>query len=667
MKTSGKRLQKAQIVVNSSGKFIQFANAFLITLLLSSIVPAHAAFAQEASPVSYTFQECDQIEEARLRDELNDITQSVFEPEQILLKIETIVDRKWGELDLDATIDAAVEAAIEKVRDDTDWWDRIRSNWSAETAKDLTNQVATYAFGSDSFVTAVNQLSEDIAAELVAELRVMTVKSASSALQCVQAFIGDTFSQTMAAVLEEQIKERFDEIVVDPDPENATILDIVELHPELLGGVAFIVGTQLAKGIAQKVAQNIAGQVILRILGKAAVSAIPLVGWIIGGGLIVWDVIKAGEGAFPQIQNSLQGEQTKAELRRHIANAVDAELQEELNLQELARNVSNDVYSKWQEFRKKYVRVLDLAETNMRFKGILDNTPAGEVKKLADLVAVLEAKFGLDRLESLLNRGHFGRLFALPYEIIEMIELGVDPEAVIAWADLAGELIVQVVSLELYRVASPTDFMDRSDLERVLALNDAGSIQKAMLLNLDVRDAVLGLTTTHIEQVLETLSSDELTWLAKGYLTKLEPQERTILVDRILREPDVKLELKKELIQESLLESSDFEETLTYITQKTRRRQLVGQVLDSVSMIGPTLSGELPWALFWHYDGAVLRNMLYALAGLVVLAILWRKIVPRRRRQDVNVTVVLPEDRGSNESDNDARQFVDRNRKVNGK
>ena len=640
-----------------SGMTPRIANAFLATLLLFTIVPARPTFAQETPPVTYTFQECDQIEEARLRDELNYITQSIFEPEKIRLEISAIVDRKWEELDLDTTVDLAVDAAVSRASSETDWWERVKSNWSADTTKELTEKVATDAFGSESFVTAVNQLSENIASELVDELRIMTAKSASSALQCVQAFIGDTFSQTMAAVLEEQIQERIDEIVVDPDPENATILDIIELHPELLSGVAVIVGTQLAKRFAAKMAQNIAGKVITRILGKLVTSAIPLVGWIIGGGLIVWDVINAGEGAFPQIRNSLQENQTKAELRKQIANEVHAELLAELDLTELSRSVSNDVYSQWQEFRRKYGRVLELAETNSRFQGILDNTPVEEVKKLADFVSVVEAKLGSAELESMLDKGQFERLLALPQNVLEMLELGVDPDIVIEWAELAGESIELLVATELYRVASPGDFRDRADLERVLVLNDAELIQKAMLLDRVERDAVLALPSVHIEQVLKKLSPEELSWLAKEYLTKLNAKVINVLVDRVLREPELITELGVELVQVTLLESQDFEETLDYITLKAIDRPWAAQVIDMLAAIGPALSGELSWALYWHYEGAALRNTLYALAGLLVLAILWRRVLSRHRRQDVNVTVVLPENRGGSGSDPDSKSI----------
>ena len=331
------------------------------------------------------------------------------------------------------------------------------------------------------------------------------------------------------------------------------------------------------------------------------------------------------------------------------------ELLAELDLTELSRSVSNDVYSQWQGFRSKYGRVLELAETNSRFQGLLDDTPVEDVKKLADFVSVVEAKLGSERLESLLDKGQFERLLALPQEVLEMLELGVDPDVVIEWANLAGESVVLLVATELYRVASPSDFRDRADLERVLVLDDAELIQKAMLLEREERDAVLALPTVHIKQVLEALSPDELSWLAKAYLTKLNAQERNVLVDRILREPKLITELGVEFVQVTLLESQDIEETLDYIALKTRDRLWVSQVFDMLSSIRPALSGELSWSLFWHYEGPILRNSLYLLAGLIVLAIFWSRIRSRRQRQDVNVTLVLPEGSVGSGSDSDSQ------------
>ena len=638
--------------------------ALLIALLLSALMPPKAARSQSDYPVSYTFEECEQIKEASLRDELNSITQAVFAEEQGGIDLVAIVDRNWVALNLDATVDKAVADATEKVGDEEGLWGRIISGWSPAKAEELTEKIAALAFGSPAFRSSIDQLSLDITADLVSEIRLMTAKSASSALLCVQTFVGDTMSRTMAAVLEEQIQARLEEFRVGPDAD-VNLLDIAKANPKLMSGVGVIIGTQIARRLGQKLAQQIASKVVARILGRLGSAIVPLAGWIIGAALIVWDLFKLPEGSLPQIRDALQDPEVKEEIRTQVAEKVGDELR--LELPQLARSVSNDVFSQWQEFRRKYARLLELAETNTRFKGILDDTPVAEVKKLAEFVAVLEAKLGKDRFERLIDSGQFERLLGLPQKILEMLELGVDPDVVIAWADLAGELIDQVVTMELYRVASPTDFTDRADLKQILDLEDAKLIQKVMLLDRDVRDAVLGMPSAHIKEILEAQSVDELSWLARTYLANLEAQERNILVDRILSDPEVISELKSALVQKALLESQDFEKTLNYISRKTRDEQLVGRVIDMLAMLGPAISGELSWRLFWLYDGVVLRNVLYAFAVLIVLSILWRKTISRRQRQDVNVTVVLPDNHGGSGGNSETKRIESRRDEENEK
>ena len=156
-------------------------------------------------------------------------------------------------------------------------------------------------------------------------------------------------------------------------------------HLGLGGGVTVIlgtqIGTQIAKRLAQKVARNIVGKVVVRILGRVAASVIPVVGWIVGGVLIILDLVKAKDGALPYIQDSLQDEKVKTEIRAWIAEEVDQDLRGELP--QLARDVANSVHSQWQEFRSKFARVLELAEMSPRFQTILDNTPIDQVEKLA--------------------------------------------------------------------------------------------------------------------------------------------------------------------------------------------------------------------------------------------------------------------------------------------
>ena len=613
--------------------------AFMI-LVLVAILPAKTARAQETTPI-YTFQECEQIEDARLRDELNAITQSVFKAEQNSLRVAEIVDRKWVDLDVDATVDVAVDSAIERVRGEEVYWNRVLSGWSVEQAEELTTKVANYAFGSQVFRDTVDQLSKEIADDLADEIGVMTAKSASSALLCVQEFIGNTFSQTMISILDEQIKAGIDETAFGSGVDT-NFTDILETRMGSLAGVGIIIGTQIAKRLAQKVAQNIAGKVVVRILGRVATSVIPLAGWIIGAGLILWDLIESGEGALPQIRESLQGPDVKAEIRAQIAEAVDAEMQ--ATLPELARSVANDVFSEWQDLRLKFPRVLYLARTNSRFQTLLNNSTAAQVDKLAELVALADEKLEPEQLARTIDMGQFERIFSLPQSAFDILQVGGDPDLVIAWADLAGEAIVQVVETELYRIASPSEFRDRKTLERVLALQDPAAIQKLMGLNQVDQDLLLGLPTEQTRSVLMDLSTEDLSWLTI-YLAELPLHETNLLVDRILQEPALMSKLRFEDMRQALLESPNIQETLDFLA--SQEESAVGQVTKVLEDTERVISREVPWQLFWRKYGT-LPNMLYLLSSLLILYLLLRWGIFRRRQSGmrmpgVNVTVNIPE------------------------
>ena len=623
----------------------------LIFLLFASLLPARTARSQSTSPVSYTFEECAQVSKAGLRDELNRITQAVFEEGRKGIGVADIVERKWQELGLDSMIDQEVDSAVVLVRNDTPFWKRIWSAWSSSTAEELAVRVVNEAFGTDTFETRFDELSTQVANDIVGEIRLVTAESASTALVCVHDFIGDRFSNTMAGVLDKKIQEELKVLMGSPDTD-IDFIDILETHSNFAGGVAVVIGTRIGTEIAKKLATVVAKNIVTRIISRALVRIVtlglPVIGWIIGGFLIVKDVYDSSDGALPLIRDSLKGDEVKAELRARTAEGVNEELRTELP--ELARSIANGTYSKWQDFRRKFSRVLDLAENLPRFKSILDRTEIDQVAKLAELVHLLEEKEP-DQLEGLIRTGDFEFILALPEEALEILRVTGKSEILISWARFAEELVLQVLETELYLVASPTDLNDRAELERILALEDAVLIQKLMLLESEERDALLSLPATHTQQLLDAFSTEDLTWLASLYLNNLVAEERNILIDRVLRQPGLMAELGNEVVRQALLDTQDFAQALNYIPQNTGEKPIVGQVLDMLPQIRPAVSGELPWALFWHYYGAILRNAVYAIVGLVALSILWRMVLFRRRRQDVNVTVVLPESRDGSSSD----------------
>lgn len=609
-----------------------------ILAILLGLLPPRAVNAQEPPPV-YTFQECETVEEARLRDELNAITQFVFAAEQNKLDIPVMVDTAWFAQNIDAVVDAEVDRAVDWVRSEEDYWSRFLSGWSAEKAEELTAKVAGYAFGSEAFRQAIDGLSTSIADDLAREVGAMTARSASSALLCVQEFIGDTFSETMITVFQEDIERKVTEAGVGQDAESDFTV-ILDTRTKSLAGVGVIIASQIAKSLAKKVAQRVAGKVAGRILGKAATTIIPLAGWIIGGGLIIWDLIEAGEGALPQIREALKGPDVKSAVRAQVAEVVESELSAEMP--ELARSVSNDIFAAWLDFRQKFSRVLDLAGTNPRFQTLLDNTTADQVQKLAQLVAVVDAELSPDAVEESINTGDFERIFYLPALAFEILRATGDTAQVIAWANLAGESIAGVAETELFKIAQPSDFADRDALERVLALGDAVAIRTLMELNQLERDILLGLPAEQLRAAVNTFSPDDLRWLA-SYITQMSPQESNRLVSQLLREPALMPKLKFEDIRKAVVESDNVEETLAFLAE--RKEADSSPVETMTTVIEDTqrvMEGDVPWQLFWR-KYATGQNFIYLGAGLLLLYLLWRFFF--RRSPSVNVTVNIPDNR----------------------
>ena len=569
------------------GKFSRIGNSILVTLLLVALVPVAPAFAQDTSPI-YTIKDCQQVDEELLLGDLNHIVRSVLETEKSGLDVGEIVRRNWIELNLDSVVDTAVDDAVEKVREEKGTWARIFSGWSEGKAREFAESVAENAFGSAEFRDAIDLLSLNVVDDLEVEISVMTIKSASSALLCVQEFIGTTFSKTMSLVLEDNIRER----VTDVDSrqgEKDIDMDALGDHGASLAGLGIIVGAQIAKLLAKKVAQGILGKVVTRILGKAASAVVPVAGWIIGGALLIFDLYQAWEGSLPQIRKDFKGENVKETIRQEITDVVEDELNSALP--ELSQEVTIDIYRQWKSFLQKFDHILRLAETNARFRTIVDGVTADKVKKLSELVVVGDEVLGTEWLGRIIETGDFERILALPKASFVILEEKADPDLVLAWADLAGESIVHVVETELYKHSSPTDLGSRETLEHVLALSIPIAIEKLMRLSDAERGSLLRLPTPQAKWILTELSAEELYWLA-AYLSGLTTQSQVGLVDFVIRD----LELIS-LLRGSEELQSNFSIVLTFAEASPRLKTILNgttaEQVEKLSALGAVASGAL--------------------------------------------------------------------------
>ena len=291
----------------------------LIGALSLATAPVAAAPAgQEDAAGQYTVGDCSQIDRTQLRSEIEGHVLAVLQSEATPLDVDVLVARTWAELEMDAAVDAEVARAINEILTSEDYLNRLLSGWWGEKAQEYAERVANDAFGSPTFRTKLDALSAAIGAEVAKEVETRFAQAASVALLCLQAYVGEQYSDAFFTLFAERVQQETQTIDLEPlaAPEISALTD----HQLALAGVGTILATQLvyrlSQKLSQKIAQRVAGKVVGRILGRAGSSFIPIAGWVIGIGMIVYDLWEGGQGALPQIQEGLQSQEVKLKIKQ---------------------------------------------------------------------------------------------------------------------------------------------------------------------------------------------------------------------------------------------------------------------------------------------------------------------------------------------------------------
>jgi hypothetical protein len=463
----------------------------------------------------YTYEECSQIDAESLRQEINDLTRAVLDEGVAGIDIAAIVDRQWREMNMDAVVDAAINDAVDRLREEEDYWSRFLSGWSVEKAREFAIAVAAEAFGSSQFQDASRALSTAVAAELTDEITAMSARSASTALLCMQTYVGERYSETLFALFEEEISAGVSG--VDLTVEGGLDLSALGAHEAALTGMSVIIVTQIVRRIARKlsrdVGERIAGRVAGRVLGRLGSSIIPLAGWIIGAGFIIWDLWEGSNGALPQIERTLESEEVKAAIRAEFSDAIAESLREETD--DIATEISADLVDEWRNFCDRHPYLCSLPERNDTFKSLLDVTPLDGLDQLSALVDVYMQTVGENALGAALDSGAFERLLNDPPAAFEIFKATGSPEEAQAWVELSGDAVDQVAALKLYDLTSP-EKMTADRLARLLALEDPQAIATLVQLEPEEMDALLDARPVDVAVTAAALSPDDLRWLL-GY------------------------------------------------------------------------------------------------------------------------------------------------------
>ncbi len=121
------------------------------------------------------------------------------------IAIDMLVNQNWRETGAEVAFDTAVADAIARIQAEKSYWERLWSGWSADAAEQMAGQVAAYAFADPALTAKLDELANAIAQDLVVELEAYAAQSASSALLCLQSYVGEHYSSTLFDAFQRQI------------------------------------------------------------------------------------------------------------------------------------------------------------------------------------------------------------------------------------------------------------------------------------------------------------------------------------------------------------------------------------------------------------------------------------------------------------------------------
>jgi hypothetical protein len=599
----------------------------LLSLLLIAglVLPAAPAFAAPvAQQVTATqddaLRDCSAIAEETLQGELNTVTQQIFADQIATLDLDAIIARQWVTLEMDQAVDAAVAQAVARVQSETELWDKFLSAWSPDLARELTLAVATYTFDAPALRTQMEALAAAVSRDIADALVLASADSASAALYCMQTFIDTNYSAALVRAFESRVAAATTSAqLVDAEAASPDILAMVGEHRLALGGVGVIIAAQITRkimtSVAQRISQRVAGRIAGRVLGRVGTTVVPLAGWLIGAGMIAYDLYESRDGALPQIEASLKSAAVKTGVRDEIAASIRPELASEAP--ELARSVANDLFAEWRTVKRTIRQVLDLAAEDPAFAEVLGALRTQEeLAKLVQLVGLVQGAGGRAALDAAVADGTLRQVLALPDAAVTLVSDGGSLQTALAWHAVVGSRLSQVVALEMHKHLTP-DQVDLAQLDALLALDDKTAVARLALLPPTDMATLLQLAAANLVALANLLSPDELTWLATQ-LPALSLAQRNQLVARLLSQPEAITALQRLGGVEALAGAADLDADITF---------LIGPQsgLDYLADAGSVLTGAVAPPLFWAKYG--LWPAVGGGVGLIVLVLVALRIV----------------------------------------
>jgi hypothetical protein len=585
------------------------------------------AIAIESSP---SFDSCQTIQPVELRSQLTHDVQRAFD-EKTDFNLDAKVGEQWELLKVDTVFDRAVADAVAAVRSDTTSTDKFASSWSGQKAGELASSILVKAMADQELQRLLTQISEDLTGQIVSQISTATLESSAHSVACLRAFIGKQYGAVFTDRFNESTIQAIDK--VGETLKGKTSFDLSTLDGTMVLGRDAAIGMtgvavrQITKRVVGQIQKRIGEGILKRILGKG-VMAIPFVGEIVGGVMLITDLSTSFAGSFDAIQTQFQSAETKSTLKSEVSKAFSEGIGKDLS--EIPVGIANDLYAKWLDFQKDYTETLAIANEIPELKQLVEK-PGFDLERTAQLVRISLDSMGKFKLIAAIQGGSFGKALTLPLVIDQIIEQTGSIETAVLWSDLADDRLADVARLKLPKVLS-LDGLSSLLLGDLLALNDDITIQKLAASKPDVIQQLLEISPSNLVKLAQSVSKEQLAGLAV-YLANLERQEANELVGFLNGTPG---SIRNAEVITHIVESRNIRQAITLFQAKTAGAVEPSQFLGDLPVV---LTGQVSWELLNDKYGQVATITYFAVILAILLMTLtlgfwlYGKFLDMRRKQ----------------------------------
>ena len=581
----------------------------LFCCLITAVVGA-----AETPPLRAGPMECGDIEIADIRSHLSVISQKTFDRESGLAEDSIVLSviSVWMDLEGDRIVVEVVATAKKQLLAELDLWTAFKSGFDTNLAGDLAVRMGGLAFSQPEFRQLIATVVERAASDMNGVLESATAAAANGTTKCLDQYVSASWPKSLATLYQQHVTGLEIASVLIAGDGQISVADLAYAHQAAIGGLAMIV--------VSEVAARLLPVLVNKLTAKAVAAMLPVGGWVVGGSLIIADVIRMKDGAVPIIERTLTNPGHLAQIHAQISERLLKELQ--LVSPEIALAVAEESYEAFQAFVEQWSLIITWSQYSDRFRRMVDLTDTNDLPILAELMTVLTRMSEQRDILNLIDSGELESLLHLGEGALQILEMTRDPKEAVVWGSLAGQHLNRVAATFLPTMSKPSDFRSRKELVNVLELDlDRSELLRVMALHVEERQLLFNRHPMDVKEILAiTAENGDLTWLLRLLAESIE--DGNAVINRILIAPDTLRKIEPGRLRAHIANNRDIEEYL----DRLERDSLVDKIVHLVG--GYKYNRSVP-------GGTPSQETLIAVMGITiffVFVIAWT-VGWRRRRE----------------------------------